>query len=449
MVGPSRAWGPQQVLLRFSKALLLIGMVVYFCNSCKPEWNFSEYEGIDFLQNFQFDHSSWQADDSIGLFMDFEPVQAVNGLWAGYTEPELGQGLPPEATGPIYRLELKNLVVDGDCELGSVIAPGGFVQVADAALISAGHIGPVDEFSSLANHQGQWLFADISALGSLALVFSPTSITAYEPTANSEYSFGFDYYLAKTDTYYFAFDDEGQKKRHDLARYPLVMPDLDRPYRYPYAKTSAGSYSQTALFNTSDGYDRLRFNPYAQPLLADAATLMPPGWDLQNIKMTLDNFRVVYSDRDMAVRLRLPVQQQGRPDLLAGGTYTLKVWVRSDQSYNYAPRSEARVANRFRGEFFSMGMHDQPVGSRSLNGVQVYAQGMGEEPEMWHNAGTASAWDQWTELSAEFKGILNYWQAAADGTVEVYFAVNNLASASLRSPGSLLLTYPQLYWRPD
>ena len=172
-----------------------------------------------------------------------------------------------------------------------------------------------------------------------------------------------------------------------------------------------------------------------------------PASTPQTFKGSIDDFQLVRSDLNNALRLDIPWSAAGRPDLQIGGHYTVKLWVRQDLATNYA--GPPAVFNRFKTDFVTISLH-QYLGSVSTVGapVTIVVHSVGSSPAWlaavnpaWTNHFDLSAW---TEITATFAG-----PASQIPGLQLAISTTNMASASLRSPGSVLMANPRLFWQPN
>ena len=108
-------------------ALLVAATAVLAITGCRPAAGFDEYRGVNLIESRDFDATDetgtalWQTDAS-NTYMTWEEVGSVTP--------------PGVVTGPVYRLEVKNLLANGDFENATL---PGFWSAAGAA-----SVGPID-----------------------------------------------------------------------------------------------------------------------------------------------------------------------------------------------------------------------------------------------------------------------------------------------------------------
>jgi hypothetical protein len=147
----------------------------------------------------------------------------------------------------------------------------------------------------------------------------------------------------------------------------------------------------------------------------------------------IDNLRIVRTDVSQFVRLPVPFDEPGRDNLIAGGVYTLSVWVRRD------PTSE--TDNRFHAERVSLGISTGPSGDVVTPFADV------------HDTSGVDA--SWTQLSSEFSGPTFFEPDDPETIVLSLLIAPNAAQGSggdgqvRTDAGSILLAGPTLNWRPN
>lgn len=162
----------------------------------------------------------------------------------------------------------------------------------------------------------------------------------------------------------------------------------------------------------------------------------------------MDDIGIVRADLDNTIRLNIPLEEPGRPKLLAGGTYTVKILVRNDNTTTYADIDRGAapadiVNNRLDASAISISLFRWTASPNTHGRATVVHSRNLETESSWVSH---SDFSSWTELSARFDSPLTY--SSGEPALQLVISASNFSS-SLKAPGSILIAYPQLYWSPD
>lgn len=279
--------------------------------SC-DEQLFTEYDGQSFLSSTSIQSDNWE------LMPDYSFESGTSAT--DYMDFSLDSSTGGPNGGPSYRLEIKNLLKNGDFEDGTIL-PWFFIDSGGSGnfgLINSG-IYEVDNFTARIN-----LEKDDRA----KIIYTDAFINTFTYVKNKSYFLKYDYrtgsplnlyYIPQWSasdpdqflqdfTYYQSYGGIGgavlDQSINNLNTYPPLDPTTTSP-RIPN-KTTASGYETT--LNT----DSLTFAGSAQG-------------------GSYDNFRIVRSTEgnfDLSLRLKLNIDH--RPDLeLISGYYRFSIWVKA------------------------------------------------------------------------------------------------------------------------
>jgi hypothetical protein len=342
------------------------------------------------------------------------------------------------AGSPVYRLETKNLMTNGDMEGGQP----PYISSGATAVFGAG--SGTDSQLAARGGGGKWTTMAFTDATGYEYIDLPTALSsAY--TSDKPYTLSlicrFDdgagaHYLALDNPLLFSTGG-------GITQSNLILIDaaaVSQTYRFPF-DTPTDSQSSVIIPSAANNTQTLVFNPsYAT---AAINTGLIPTSGIRQFQGVLDNLQLIRSDLDTAIRFNVPISYAGRPDLQQGGTYTVKLWIRKDLTGD-SLLNAVHVNNRFNADFVSISIN--PSYTSATHGpTAVYARVT--TSSSWTQY-AFTGWDNWTQLTATFTGVYN--SPVSGGTAfQIVIAPTNISSASLRSPGSILIANPQLYWSPN
>lgn len=419
------------------------------------------------------DENAPNYDDPVTGAVDmwYEPVstsagvndEVPSGVWAGYTdEATLRSGLPllADGTAPaIFRLETKNLFKNGDFEANDISAS----DMPDLAATQRARVPTQGLGDARFDMQGNWMqmnFTDGSA--SILIGFASNVAGHINNTIERSYSLSFRFVLDTDPTKYLAIDNSAGNSIYANALAVLNSP-ANNNYRFPFTvftqdNDNVNIVDESSIVTSTSGEKQyLVINP--QP----SFTHLNGGAVVANsMKGSIDDIQMVRSAKPNAIRLNIPLSASNRPILQQGGTYTVKVWVRSDQTSNYSGTA-AKVNNRFAADFLSISLHPYTSSTNAIpeiGAVVTSSRNMnaGEYKADAQNPGRAShegwtdyaSWGGWTLVSSSFSGRLAFSDSLNDAfPLQLAISATNMDSATFRSPGSILIANPELFWSPD
>jgi len=402
--------------------------------------DYSAYTGTNLIPNGQFDNGLWVADDgdsspATDPALGTDPYltfQAVTFGSANYPDDAtLRSGL--SGSQAIYRLETRNLLVGGDFE------GGGNPFSVNSPITESGTSFYTNPTDGNFDQRGNWARLAVATIATSGIDIQ-SDLTPTTFTTAYNYTINFRCRLPDAYLYYFGFDSESSTTG-TAGRTTVTTIDYDNnaklKYRFPF---TTPVNSRESLLIPTGGKRYFRINPL----------IMPSGTTARQFLGTMDDIQIIRADLDTAIRYNINWAESGRPNLQRGGTYTFKVFVRRDRtpatSGYTTPAGGIPVNNRFAADFLSVSIHENTSATNSHGQTVVFSRELGTD-STWNNAGSADAWENWTEVSASFTNLLNY-SSSSNPALQIAVSATNFSSASLRSAGSVLISNPRLYWKP-
>ena len=288
--------------MRFIKlSFILLSILILF--SCPESSNpFSEYEGVNLIQAHPL--SGWEETDTSDTYLNFEVL----------TEAQAGTVTALPAGSEVYRLEYLNLAPNGDFETppigngwttfdGDPVTPPTFALVTESSSYAiSGSTGVFDVDTS------DRLEFDLSALDGFA-----EGVT---------YNMKFDFRGAKT----VIFDLRDATESYLDTSWQTSASDLTTLYSFPIDGSSING-GGTRIFTINS--------------IKDSEKAQQDG--------SMDNLRIVRTDRSYYIYLEIYQEETGRLDLQSG-TYRFSCYVKQEIDDQISPS----VANRFRNNGISL-----------------------------------------------------------------------------------------------
>jgi hypothetical protein len=367
--------------------LLLTG-----CSAVDP---FASYSGVNLISSVPL--SSWTADQS-STYMIFEPVNAA---------------APAGGSSEVYRLEIRNLVADGDFSRSTVgSAPNGWTYSG------SGTLATVD--------------------GSAAHAISGN--TMHLSTANAAERVIFDLRdatwgvrdgLLENATYNLLFDYRSSASLVSEFRQAAIADDSLRTWRAwggADGSSSSPSFDHLNAFPGTTLVGQSEVSVGSQSIACfDFGSLSPAL--LQTQEAYVDDFRVVRTD--IPCRARLLLNREGSASLtLAPGGYTFSIYVRADPD-------AGSTASRFAAEAVSLGI----VRKTTVSTDNVVTDGF---QETFTNGSNGLDFSSWTQLSV----TLDAGETDPGNTTTTYelsvAPTDDLHAANGMDCGSILVSAPSL-----
>ncbi|MDC7226536.1 MAG: hypothetical protein PQJ61_07205 [Spirochaetales bacterium] len=278
--------------------IILVLIIIYAVGGCGDFDYFTEYDDVNLIGHTLL--SDWATTQNT-TYMTYESVASATAGTSGL----------PDSSALIYRLEINNLVPDGDFEVGPDLATSGWTAVltTGTALLDSGP------------HEldGNAIYFDLS---NTEYIEYDLSQMADGPVDDSLYVFRFSLQGSATGNYYFEISETST---------PIINQFT------PYIPNS-GTNEQLAV-----PFD---FNELTTPefLIYD--------WENQVFRINFetdgkvqegyfDNFRIVKSDQTHYLQTELTVYDSNRTDELPliSGTYRFSVYVKADPELASRPNS--------------------------------------------------------------------------------------------------------------
>jgi len=362
----------KRTFLSVTSIVIACATVLALFSSCDPDLTIlTEYEGVNLIANKGFDSADWLPDQDT-TYMVFEEVTGVT-LPAGVTD------------SAVCRLEIKNLVEDGDFEQSNIgndpIAPAwsttgtGDVEVADIAALD-----------------GKCLLFNVPASSDTVQFDLSTLLDGYPESSSYILRFDFKANEANIFWYYFPTYNIDSKEKD------LHTADVSNASQVQYFPDDFEI--TTSEFTSATGLEALYITGKVQTAY-------------------MDDFRIVRTDIPLRLRISLQWADPERPGglRLVSGWYQFSVWVRSDP--------EAAITNnRFSSDDISIGIENE---------IAVFPD-------------TDAPLDMngWAQVSTT---VFLQIDAPADPTADVLelsISPTDIKYANERDVGSLLITAPSL-----
>jgi len=359
---------------------------------------FGEYRGVNLLENWDFGSGRWALD--VGdEFMTWEPVPG-----------EAHEGHPG------YRLEIKNLVPNGDFEDEAITpdsAPSNAVPTNWSLTGGTVEYGASHDSVSLTGRALRW---KASAGGNALLLNLGTALgSAWVPSTSYPYRVRFDF--------------------ADLGSSGILNINLVKEFPHPLGDGSLaegeGKWDQTNLV----GKTVYSFSKqFTQPSnLEDRYLVWGPLNGAEATNVVLDNVRVFLDAGSRAATATLPSLDSGTLTLLPGektGMYQFTVWVKDDPG--------AGDNNRFQAAAVSITLR-----AAVKSGTGSPSPGVFQRP--------AGGWSDWTPLTMDFgfdfvgSDVDLGGQPALTVSLSPMELGTDVESADV---GSLLVSHPTLTFNP-
>lgn len=356
--------------------------------------DFLEYTDVNLIPSRDFDAVDpetalpvWQREIADSTYMIFEEITAA--------EAGTVSGLPDPAA-PVFRLEIPNLIDNGDFEADP--AGTGWSTSGGATLTWVPNTDP----KAIA---GRSLYFSHS---SNTLDYLEMNLSALTPDAL--YSIRFDLGLTiKMETMLFQYDNGTSnpvKWSPALSEYSIT--DI---IAFPVANNSS-----IPAFSSAAGGSFLI------------------GWPNNNSGQQgyFDNLRITRIDQSNMIYAEIPYQETGRPALLSGGTYTFSVYVKREDPSQVTP---VRV-NHYHAEGLTMGINDT---TGLLSGISVDINGVTDS--------------QWTEVSVSYNQTQRVQiylpDDPTDPVIQLSLVPSKWCENGQNTAGSILISSPSLIWSPE
>lgn len=409
---------------------------------------FGEYRGVNLLGNYDFDAvdsggaPKWKlAPSTSSDFMTWErigPTSTDPARDTAASVPTVG----PDGVSPVYRVEIKNLIPNGDFEDASKTGDGqttlpAFWSTSDylsnpVAIASLIKFGPSPSTTALpgaldgralgwsASQAGDQLRLDLHA-GAVSLATNAWSA--------SRYRFRSD------------LINVSDKFEVGLFLYTSAGAKVDRSERTSSARLQPGDWTVSTLLadNSADHTSRFGVSEFflteTDPsLLSTEGRILVFGANdaLTPYAAVIDNLRLVPDDQVLGVQAVFPRLDSGTKPLLPGsreGMYVFSVFVRNDPTAN--------TLNRFSPADVSIVLKARTKAGDKSDGSKP----SGLRP--------AGGWSTWTKLTFNlgFDFVNNDQELAGANALTITISPTS-GSAGHPDAGSLLISQPVLTFNP-
>ncbi len=380
---------------------------------CNTGSDFDEFSGVNLIASQNFESNEWSFADGL-LTGTTDPVTGEVAAIDHVAFTATAESGPTGVTDTVYRLEVRNLLPNGDFEDGTLVHNGtpwvegttdGSVASANAALAG----------TPIAGTQSLELAFD-SSLVYYALDLTGALLDGF--ISDASYSFRF---LTNTNREEFNMEMNNASGAGDASdadtqnQFSVVIPLSleDTTTRVPIV----GESGAVPTINTQNeitanaSFVNLSFGGYFTQVASIAGRF--------------DNIGIVRSDKNYYLRLPVTLGATGRPNLASAGSYTVSVWVKEDPTTSFTP------------SHVSLGIDNTPDGPGGEFATEIELTG---------------DLTQWQEVSTSFNGFSFDAVGAVDSTVILEVLIEIGASEGdsiLTEPGSLLVAGPGLEWSSD
>ncbi|MEX2443987.1 MAG: hypothetical protein WD492_10300 [Alkalispirochaeta sp.] len=391
---------------------------------CPTPIDWDEYDGVNFIAGRGFGSGSvWQESDdgNGGDYLTFEQATDDNHY-------------PSDAPGTPFRLELINLIPDGDFETATA---GSLPDAWQATTNANARVVTAEDYKTSGDYEGVELAAfhgnkvlKVDFVGNTERLYlnmategNLTVREAFEKDASFAFFLDFRTPYERIPV---SLNSDGALETDAPNQYLVQRGQSNKStvsYRFPgIAQNNPAQYEPEA--NTFTVFDPA-FNRFSLGGDTEATE--------QRVEGVIDNVRLVRADLTHEITLDVPLQdslQPDRPRLLSRGTYEFSFWVARDLS---------QQSNRFDARYVTVSITDaaNETGSSLLSEFVSL-----EELNGW---GDGVADVGWTKLSYQFSGpSIPFGTGGSDAVMTVHIAFGNGAKSDHLYPGSLMVAAPRL-----
>jgi len=363
---------------------------------CSISADFSDIQGVNLITSRDLDDIDtvtllplWQREIADNTYMIFDDITV------GYSGPTAGL---PDAAAPIFRMEIPNLVTNGDFEGGLA----GWTANGSASMSTAA--GIIDGNCLQFQHSSSNL--DYLELNLAGL-----------PAVDALYSIRFDLKMSiAMENMLFEYDN-------GTATTVVWTPDLSEFTTAEIISFPVGDVGSIPAFTSAAG---------------GVFHIGLPSQSNSGQQGYLDNLRITRIDQSNTVYLEVPYSDAVRPDLLSGGIYTFSIYVKQEEPADVTPATE-----RYPAESLTLGINPPPSAAYPANpsysGRTVDISGVTDST--WVKVSVSESWSQKVQVDAP-----------ADGTDPVLILTMTPTDSNgngTNIAGSLLVSTPSLTWTPE
>jgi len=406
------------------KALLTATAMALLTLTCKAPDLFSEYDGQSILSTTSLQDDNWQlmpdysfeAGTTADDYMDYSKVSSNGG---------------PNA-GPVYRLEIKNLLKNGDFETGTT-APWTTYNISTGTVsIINSAPDPVIDNNTVQFKMGaeEWTYIKMSNAFNSGGTYIPSK----------SYFFKYDYRTFSPVNFFFVPQWDTVSVDPQLGDYRLYT-------SYGGANGSSDSPSETNRntyppLDPTVVYTKI-LNIFTASATGTDDTLALTGFNQNGY---FDNFRIVRSpEGNFDLKLRLKMNINHRPDIdIIPGYYKFSVWVKQEDV--------SSRANVFQADRVELGIQAyDAVNNKNVSDYKVFYQTQplsdlySQEP----GGGFSGDWSSgWVQLVLASQFTFQVPDISADPVMELTISPSNPGikdkSWNRLTAGSILISEPVL-----
>ena len=403
---------------------IVISLLVMACNL---DPSFDEYDDEDFLS--QTTWSDWalmpdysfESGTSAGDYMDFSQVSGESG---------------PNG-GEVYRLEIKNLLQNGDFSNGTSTLPWKYYD-AYAPAIPTTTI-PNTNIMEIVTSSGDNK-ADFSLSSDGDTIEERLLINPYSDFISSKTYVGGKIYL-------FSFNYELNSSTDKLSLY------FFKNWNYSDNTLPSGSYITQELTNFPSSTIPITDPENPENITPNYFTSSSTGFENDYLGFAkaetqlgkFDDFRIIRSpEGDFDLRLRLKMDIDHRSDLeLISGYYRFSVWVKQADLTG--------LSNKFPADRIELGIRGYDEDNQlNVDDVKVFYKTQALADEFATSTGTFSGdWSSgWVQLVLESENLVQLPNVSTDPVFELSISPSNPggsdSSWNRLSPGTILIAEPSL-----
>jgi len=395
--------------------------------ACKAPDLFSEYDEESFLSSTSLQSDNWQlmpdytfeTGTTAADYMDFSQVSSSGG---------------PDG-GPVYRLEIKNLLKNGDFETGSILPWSTYnISTGSLSIINSGTYAIDNDTARYSLGSNEWAYIKMAS----AFVEPNTYIP------NSSYKFKYDYRTGSPVNLFFVPQWDTSSTDPQLGDYSLYsayggsggssnFPSETIRNSYPSLDPTIVDTKITNVFTAS--------TIVADDTLSFAGTAQGGSFD---------NFRIVRSPKgDFDLKLRLKMNIDHNPDIdIIPGFYKFSVWVKQE--------NVSAMTNVFNADRVELGIQAYDTENKqNVSDFKVFymTQTLSDLYSLETDGGFSGNWSgDWVELVLASQFTFQVPDISADPVMELTISPSNPGikdnSWNRLTAGSILIADPRLEYSP-
>ena len=418
--------------------------------ACPSGVDWSDYQGVNLVANRQFGStdanggSLWYFAD--GLDKDTDSSLPYDYVQFEEVSSEVYGSLPSGVSGPVYRLEVKNLFADGtfensgatvDVDNGHETAPNGpdwqwagGGTANSATIVNSASTAP---YKSSIDGLSLFLNAEDSSQRYTADLSSSSTILDGGASAGEKYAFSLDLKMAIQSLGVELNDNASTgsvNARYAISRSGVISETL--VYSFP----PTGGENTVTQDAVAEGTNEITIE---SGLTWFSFGGIDPKVQQDRTEAVVDNIRFVRADQNHLLRLPVPYADPAgtRPELRGGGSYTVRLWVRDD------PTAESvGTPNRIPARFISVGI--DPRTNTAVPVTKTRSTGASARRFVGDLNG-------WKELTVQLSGAAIQTDTSMTSATIVFdltIEIGDSSSAAFRDAGSILIGAVELEWSP-